>query len=249
MTALHSTLLAQARTRLCALADAEQRYVATHPIRLEHEHDMRGARYVVRARVVTPPPEELGGLAAEVARTLRDALDALATSLAGTAAKFPIHESLPLFAQRARKAIARMPDEAQAAVESLQPYHAIGGYRNGPLWTLDALARAGTVALSPGALRAGGAMGVNTRRKVELLAEPTVRAGSFADGAVVASVPTRIVGPDPKLDMFLRVEPALAFPADGPGGGREVVALLGELCEHVERVVLAALEPMIAARG
>lgn len=245
----HRTLLAAARAQVATLADAERRFLAANPLRLEHEHDTRGARYVVRARVVTPPPAELADLAADAVRALRAALDAAASSLAGAATTFPIHESLPLFAQRARKAIARMPDEAQAAIEALQPYHAIGGYRNGPLWTLDELARADSITLARGALRAGGAMGVNTRRTVELLAQPTVHAGPFANGDVVASVPTRIVGPDPKLDMFLRVEPVLAFAADGPGGGREVVALLGELCEHVERVVLAALEPMIAARG
>jgi hypothetical protein len=59
---------------------------------------------------------------------------------------------------------------------------------------------------------------------------------------VVASVQTRIVGPDPKLDMFLRAEFALAFDARGPARGGEVVETLGSLVEHVGGTVFPALE-------
>jgi hypothetical protein len=85
-------------------------------------------------------------------------------------------------------------------------------------------------------------MGVNTQRSVTLVGEPTIVTGVFDDGAVIASAATKIAGPDPKLDLFLRVEFALAFASGDPGRGREVVALLGELCDHVERVVFTQLE-------
>jgi hypothetical protein len=48
--------------------------------------------------------------------------------------------------------------------------------------------------------------------------------------------------------MFLRVEYALAYASQGPGRGHDVVALLGELCDHVERTVFAALEPALPSR-
>jgi hypothetical protein len=56
-------------------------------------------------------------------------------------------------------------------------------------------------------------------------------------------VPTKVVGPDPKLDMFMRAEYAIAYAKDGPARGREVVTLLGQLCDHVEHAVFGALEP------
>jgi hypothetical protein len=245
---LHRERLDQARQRLEDLEAAARQHLATRPIRLVHEHDMRAGEYRVRAEVVTPVPVEILAVVEEIARTLRAALDDLATALAGATTRFPIFESLPSFAQRSRKALSRMPDEAQAAIESLQPYHAIGGYRNGPLWLLDQLAGAERPRLAAGAVLAGAELGVNTRRNVEIMdglaGELAVPAGAFDDGAVIASVQTRVKGPDPKLDMFLRAELGLAFERRGVAKGREVVALLGELCEHVA-MVFAELEPSL----
>ena len=243
--ATHRASLERARQQLRQLTDAEREFLATQPYRLVHEHDMRGGRYLVRVQVARPVPDEIPRLAGEVVRDLRTSLDELASALAGAPTKFPIFESLVLFAQRARKAIARMPDEAQATLEALQPYHAIGGFRNGPLWTLEQLRAADPAPLAAGGVRSGGTMGVNTQRKVTIVGDPVIATGAFADGATVASVFTKIVGTDPKLDMFLRVELELAYASDGPGRGRPVVALLGELCDHVDRAVLAALEPSL----
>jgi hypothetical protein len=234
--------VSRARDRLVLLAAAEREYLATYPYRLVHEHDMRAGRYLARVQVVRPVPDEIAQFAGEVARSLRRSLDELATALAGAPASFPIFDSLALFAQRARKSIARMSDDAQATLEALQPYHAIGGFRNGPLWILQQLASADAPRLAAGSVRDGGTMGVNTQRSVTLVGEPTIMTGVFDDGAVIASAATKIAGPDPKLDLFLRVEFALAFASGDPGRGREVVALLGELCDHVERVVFAQLE-------
>ena len=244
MTHPHRESLERARRQLHQLADAEREHLATQPYRLVHEHDMRGGRYLVRVNVARPVPDDIARLASDVVRDLRASLDEIATALAGAPTKFPIFESLVLFAQRARKAIARMPDEAQATLEALQPYHAIGGFRNGALWTLEQL-RAEPAHLAAGSVREGSSMGVNTQRKVAIIGDPAIAAGAFADGATIASVATKIVGPDPKLDMFLRLEFALAYSSDGPGRGRPVVALLGELCDHVDHAVLAALEPSL----
>ena len=237
----HRGRLAEAREELAALRDAERRWLAGHPYRLVHEHDMRAGEYRVRAHLATPLPTAILGMVEQVARELRASLDALATGLAGAPAKFPIFETLAEFAQRSRKSLRTMPDEAQAAIEALQPYHAIGGYRNGPLWLLDQLASAERPRLAAGAVREGAELGVNTRRKVDV-GELVVNAGAFDDGAVVAAARSTVVGPDPKLDLYFRTEFALAFEKRGIARGREVVALLGELAEHVEREVFAPLE-------
>lgn len=242
----HREALELAEETLARLADAERRYLDGMPYRLAHDHDMRAGRYLVRANVVHRVPEEVLGAIEEVLRALRAALDALTTRLAGVPTPFPIFESLPLFAQRSRKALARMPDEAQAEIEALQPYHEIGGYRNGSLWILQQLA-GDRVHLAGGAVRPGAAMGVNTRRKVDLLAEPEVTEGAFADGGIVASVRTKIVGPDPKLDMFFRATFALAFDPKGPARGGEVLETLTALRDHVRDTVLPALEPSLGA--
>ncbi|MDB4884363.1 MAG: hypothetical protein JWL95_3129 [Gemmatimonadetes bacterium] len=206
---------------------------------------MRGGRYAVRAHVVHPMPDAIASLAGDVARRLRTSLDELATALAGSPTTFPIFESLALFAQRARKPIARMLDEAQATLEELQPYHAIGGFRNGALWTLAQVDAMQPARLAAGGVLDGGAMGVNTQRAVTIVGEPAIVTGAFTDGAVIASAATRIVGPDPKLDMFLRVDHALAYAPEGAGLGQPVVALLSELCDHVEHTVFASLEPSL----
>ena len=248
MTSLHRASLERARQQILLLHAAEREYLATNPYRLVHEHDMRGGRYVVRVQVVQPVPDGMTRLAGDVVRSLRGSLDELATTLARAPAKFPIFESLAMFAQRARKSISRMPDEAQAGLEALQPYHTIGGFQNGALWTLRQLDDADPPRFAAGSVRAGGSMGVNTQRKVSIVDAPVVTTGAFDDGAIIASVPTKIVGPDPKLDMFLRVEFALAYSRHGPGRGRDVVALLSELCDHVEHTVFDALEPALTSR-
>ncbi|MDB4879366.1 MAG: hypothetical protein JWL60_812 [Gemmatimonadetes bacterium] len=233
--------LATARAVLAALAVREREHGDAGPIRFVHEQDMRTGRYVIRAQPAQPTPGAIVDDVERVLREVRAVLDEAATALAGAPVKFPLFESLPVFAQRARKAIARLPDEAQAALEALQPYHAIGGYRNGPLWILDQLAAEHPPRLAAGALRAGAELGVNTRRKVELIGDPVITEGAFAAGDVVASQDYRIVGPDPKIDMYFRAAVGLAFAANGPGRGRGVVELVGELAGHVEHVVLPAL--------
>jgi hypothetical protein len=241
VTHSHRTALQTARRHLASFAGAERDFTETGPFRLVHAHDMRGERYLVRAQILHPVPDDVLQLAASVVRSLHQSLDELAAALAGKPVAFPIYDSLATFAQRSRKAIAAMSDEAQATIEALQPYHEIGGFERGPLWTLKQLDTADAPWMT-GSIRDGGTMGVNTSRGVSLLGDPVVTTGAFADGAIVASVPARIVGPDPKLDMFLRVQFALAYAERGPGRGRDVLELLTDLCDHVEHEVFAALE-------
>ena len=241
LTTAHRASLERARHHLRALAGVERDWAASDAVRLVHAHDMRGGRYLVRAHLVRPVPEDIVQLAASVVRGLHVSLDELATSLAGATVSFPIHESLVMFAQRSRKALARMPDEAQATIEALQPYHEIGGFQDGPLWRLKALDTADAPWLA-GSIRDGAVMGTNTIRGVLLAGDPMLTSGAFVDGAIVASVPARINGPDPKLDMYLRAEFALAYVERGPGRGRDVVDLLSDLCDHVEHEVFPALE-------
>ena len=242
MTHPHRDYLERARHDLRAFAGVERDWAASDPVRLVHAHDMRGGRYIVRVHAARPVPDDIAQLAASVARSLHRAIDELATALADAPVRFPIFESLAMFAQRSRKAISGMPDEAQATIEGLQPYHEIGGFADSALWRLKTLDTADAPWLT-GSIRDGAVMGVNTARGVSLSGDPLVTAGAFADGAIVASVPARIVGPDPKLDMFLRAEFALAYPERGPGRGRDVVELLSDLCDHVEHEVFPALEP------
>ena len=225
---------------LARLHRAEEEFREGSPWRLEHEHDMRAARYRVRATLVRPAPPEFLALVAEVLRALRTVLDDVSTSLAGRTTRFPIHETLAEFAQRSRKPLAAMPDDAQASIEACQPYHEIGGYRQGSLWILRELDEAPAVYLAAGAVGAGATFGVNTRRKVDLVGEPAIVTGAFDDGAVIAEAVTKIVGPDPKLDMFFTARIAPAFARRGPGRGREVADLLAMLAEHVAAVASIA---------
>jgi hypothetical protein len=241
----------EARRGLDRVAAAERTYIDGHPFRLVHQYDPRGGVYTVRVEVERAIPAEVPALAMHVLHDASAALDALASALAspeGSAApavRFPIHDSLPQFAQRSRRPLAGMPDEAQATIEALQPYHTFGGYRNDPLWLLRELRASEPLRLAAGALQGDTAFGVNTKRHVEIMGDLHVVPGAFDAGAVIASVAARVAGPDPKLDLFLRPRLVLALAADGPARGAGLLETLGTICDHVEQVVIAPLEPWI----
>jgi hypothetical protein len=152
-----------------------------------------------------------------------------------------------MFAQRSRRPLAAMPAEAQATIEALQPYHTFGGFRNDVLWLLRELRAEGGARLAAGSLRDDAVLGVNTQRHVELADELHVVPGPFEQGDAIVSVAARVTGPDPKLDLFLRPAWELAFAASGPARGGSLLLTLGAICDHVERVVFAALEPLLSA--
>ncbi len=248
---IHRQKLGEARQHLGVLESDALRYLASNPYRLLHRHDMREERYTVRAEVVEPLPDSIPARVAATLHCARAALDHLASALAGRGdaasppVRFPIHESFPLFAQRARKVIRGMADGAQAEIEGLQPYHNIGGPRGHPLWTLAQLDAVEGRRLAAGRVREGCALGVNTRRKVELSGDMHAVPGPFEHGAVIAEVRARVVGPDPKLDLHLAPEFELAFARVGAGRGAAVIATLTAICELLEHLVLPRLEPYI----
>ncbi|HUQ45234.1 MAG TPA: hypothetical protein VM033_01205 [Gemmatimonadaceae bacterium] len=247
---MHREALRDARRQLQLLAAAESAYLAAHPYRLVHRYDPRAGLYTVRVDVDRPAPDALSALVTSVLRGARTALNELANALAspGGAANagsaFPIHDSLPQFAQRSRRALAAMPDAAQATIEELQPYHTFGGFRNDALWLLRELDAAGTPRLAAGAVRADATLGVNTSRHVDIIGPLHAIPGPFEHGAVIVSVRAKVDGPDPKLDLFFRPSFELAFVNGEPARGAPLVATLGAICDHVEHTVMARLEPL-----
>jgi hypothetical protein len=241
----HRELLLGARRALEQLAAAEREYLDRNPYRLVHQYDPRAGSYMVHVQVAAAVPDAVPALAGTVVREARASLDALAAALVpappARPVRFPIHDSLPEFAQRSRRAIAAMPDAAQATIEEVQPYHTFGGYHKDALWLLREL---GTEppSLAAGALRDDSELGVNTKRHVEIVGELRVRAGAFDDGAVVVEVAAKVTGQDPKLDLYLRPSFELAFVRDGPGRGAPLVGSLATIADRVEQVI-AALEP------
>ena len=249
----HRQRLRVARAGLSNVVEAERRYLETQPYHLVHRYDPRAAEYTVRVDVVRPIPADLPPLVAGVLLDATATLDALASSLAslegapGAGVRFPLYESLPQFAQRTRRLLSSMPDEAQATIEALQPYHTFGGFRNDPLWIMRALLTDGAPDLAAGALREGATLGVNTKRHVEVLGDLRVPAGPFAPGSAVTTVAARVAGPDPKLDMFLRPSYELAFATTGPARGASLVGTLGAICDRVEHDVVEVLERLMHA--
>jgi hypothetical protein len=250
-TERHRDLLHEARRALGQVAAAERRYLDQHPYRPVHQYDPRAERYTIRIHVTTHLPAELPTLAGQVLGGARASLDALATALATPlasappaegatrAVRFPIHESLPEFAQRSRRAIGTMSDEAQATIEEVQPYHTFGGFQKDALWLLRELGLAERPALAAGALRDESEVGVNTRRHVEIVGDLRVVPGVFEDGAVVVDVAAKVVGRDPKLDLYFRPSVQLAFAAQGPARGAALVPALTAICDRVEAVGVA----------
>jgi hypothetical protein len=236
----HRTSLHRTRAGATSLAEAEASHLGGNPFRLVHQHDMRAGRYVVRVETAHSIPDEFTALLAAVLADARFTLDELARELTGDAAskiRFPIHESLHAFAQRSRKPLSRMSDEAQATIEELQPYHAIGGFTRDPLWLLDALLSEGGARLAAGAVTGGEPLGVNSCRKIVISGDLEPVCGPFESRAVIAAAETKIVGPDPKIDLFLRPEFALAFSARGPARGGLVGDTIDSIVERVTTCV------------
>ncbi|HET7189499.1 MAG TPA: hypothetical protein VFI52_15215, partial [Gemmatimonadaceae bacterium] len=178
-----------ARRELDRLGELERQYLDTHPYRLQHAYDPRAGSYTVRAEVVRAIPPEVRDTIVNVLRDVRASLDALVTALASSATsakppRFPIHESLPAFAQRSRRPLAGLSDEAQATIEELQPYHTFGGFHLDRLWLLRELTDH-EPRLAAGGLRAESTLGVNTARHVEITGELRARAGAFEHDAVI----------------------------------------------------------------
>ncbi len=251
VTMTHRPLLSDARQALARVAHAQQEYLDTSPYRVMHAFDARGGLYTVRVEVTRSLPAATSEDAGRVVQQLRSALDAIAATLATRGKppspmakpfRFPIHDSLPEFAQRSRRALATMTAEAQATIEALQPYHRLGGYRNDPLWLLRELDVAGHPSLAAGALGADAAIGVNTCRHVDITGDLRVDRGPFAHGQVIASIAARVAGPDPKLDLFLRPHFQLALAGGGPARGAPLVPTLGTLCDRVEEIASTLLD-------
>ena len=251
--ATHREALRGARRELERLAALERQYLDASPYRLLHGYDPRASVYTVRAEVVKEMPAEVRDAVVNVLRDARAALDALVAALASPSPsakppRFPIHESLPEFAQRSRRPLAGLADEAQATIEELQPYHTFGGFHLDRLWLLRELTD-DEPRLAAGGLRADSALGVNTARHVEITGALHVRAGAFEHDAVIVSVPARVTGRDPKLDLFLKPSFELAFAASGPARGAAVVPTLGTICDHIEHAVMDRLESASDVRG
>ena len=248
---MHWPLISDARLALARVAHAQQEFLDSHPYRLAHAFDPRAGLYSVRIEVLTSPPSAIPELAAGVVHGLRSALDAIAATLASPGApptssakpvRFPIHDTLPEFAQRSRRALSTMTVEAQATIEALQPYHRLGGYRNDALWLLRELEAAGVPALAAGSLGADAAIGVNTRRHVDVSGDLRVVGGPFVNGQVIASIIARVAGPDPKLDLYLRPQFELAFAGGGPARGAPLVTTMRTLCDRVDEIAAALLD-------
>ena len=248
----HRERIHGARRELERLAALERQYLGANPYRLSHAYDPRAGCYSVRAEVTRELPPEVPDAVTNVLRDARAALNALVASLTPSStatkpARYPIHESLPEFAQRSRRPLAGLSDEAQATIEELQPYHTFGGFHLDRLWLLRELTDH-EPRLAAGGLRADSALGVNTARHVEITGELRVRAGAFEHDAVIVSVPARVSGRDPKLDLYLKPGFELAFDAHGPARGGPVLAMLGAICDHVD-TVMARLESSPDVRG
>ncbi len=246
----HRDHVREARAGLARVAAAERDFLDGHPYRLLHKFDPRAAAYTVRVAADQSLPPELPAMVAGVLRHAADALDALAAALSepgrpGKSPRFPIHDSLPEFAQRSRRSLAGMPDEAQATIEALQPYHTFGGFHLDLLWLLRELNAAGAPRLAAGSLRDDSTLGVNTARHVEITGALQASNGAFEHEAVIATVTARVAGPDPKLDLFLTPSFELAFAESGPARGAALVATLGAICDRVEHDVIASLEPAL----
>ena len=249
----HRERLRGARQELRRLVLLERQYLDTNPYRLLHAYDPRTGSYTVRVEVEREIPTEVRDAVPHVLRDARAALDGLIAALSSPtpstkASRFPIHASLPEFAQRSRRPLAGLADEAQATIEELQPYHTFGGFHLDRLWLLRELTDQ-EPRLAAGGLRADSMLGVNTARHVEITGDLHVRAGAFEHDAVIVSVPARVTGRDPKLDLFLKPSFELAFTATGPARGGPVVTTLEAICDHIERTVMERLDPSSDVRG
>lgn len=186
---------------------------------------------------------------------MRSALDLLAYALAeahtdplpadaaGTS-EFPIFSDRPMTAgERSRKIGAIHPD-AQAVIDSLQPYHR-DDFTSDPLWQLHELARIDrhrvphVVFAQFGALTVGG-----TNVHIESLTIGDL-GRTTEDGAELGRIAVRPIDPGAPMHLDVKTPPQIAL-GDGPFADRPVRDLIDGMLRHIMDEVVAPLEPFLS---
>jgi hypothetical protein len=218
--------LDRAKEHLQQLDREIARFFDTSPYRALGKVENDGRWYVFRVEVVEEPPARLGVLLGEFAHQVRSTLDQLVYGVMAWNIRpnkppartgFPIATTEGEFERKtANRRWPLLPDEWQALIKAMQPYHA--SERGGDphaidlaiierIWNRD---KHQTHFGIPVMQRTGPHQPTFTPvRDAEIVGEPHLRTGfALVDDAEIARVPISATGPDPHVDMeaFLSVE-------------------------------------------
>lgn len=225
---------ARAREQLDAFRDEQLAYFRREPYYTVSKFEPERGEYVIRYRVIEPPPPRLSVLIGDVVHNLSSTLEHLAWQLVIASGNdpiervtgFPIFESQPNYAKLAPAMVQGIKPEFVTEIERLQPYNreppesdplAVLRY----LWNRDKH----RLLVTTNAFVKDAVFGVRALRDIDLGMALTLSPHVIEDGAEFAAIPATVTGPDPQVDVKGHGRVDVAF-AEGSVTGLSVVDVL-----------------------
>lgn len=230
------------------LRDLIERSCNPSPYEIVEETDLERGEHVLKRVIVRDmPAAEIGAVLGDCAFDLRSALDNLVCGLIEAHGheiedhhQFRIAQS-PGHFESQRSNYGSLPEQAIDAIESLQPYHRYddadlaefaGVHPVGLICELNRLDKHRIITPVLTVQSEFGFPGNNPQmvfRDVEFIPgrhwfNPS--SGPPYDGQVVARLPFRVTGPDPKIEAYPDSTYDVAFESEGPGMSNSVVTFI-----------------------
>ncbi len=246
--------LGRADEHLDALDDASKKWFDTNPYGIADQIDPRTRIHYVRATKNAEPSPTFGLLIGDTLHNLRSGLDQLTYSLAvknrgiplpptvERNSEFPIFDSRKGFQTGRVRRIGEIHPEAQARIQSLQPYRMWGDETKHPLWLLYELSNLDKHRRM--ALAASGqmdmGMGIYSGHITHMVFKGSVR---LKRSAVLMEYR---LGPNIPANIQLNLSPQIVFGEDVPlVGDTPVSQALRKTRDYIHAEVLPRLEPYL----
>jgi len=241
------------------LQNALDKFLGNNPYAIICERDPKVDEYILCTKVREEPPPEGSPIVGDIVHNWRSALDHLAYQLVIRNGKTPsIRTQFPIFSKSpfdtslyfktkdAKDALARWnrqvdgmhPNDVEV-IKKLQPYNAGQGADTHPLFALSQLSnwdKHREYQLTGQTLQ-GTAFKVREWRNCEWWTLYERPIGTFEDGTVVARYAFTATGPNPKLDVQIKVFFDIAFGKGSPLEGLGVKRTLLSIGPYVSDVI------------
>ncbi|MGI8548600.1 MAG: hypothetical protein ACR2M1_14950 [Gemmatimonadaceae bacterium] len=229
----HRAKLDRARQHFEAAEFTYAEFAKTEPYRIVTERDKKPGRYVLRAFIDHPIPEQMVLEIGDSVHNMRSALDHLVFAIAGFPAddrniQFPIFDKKTTY-DNCRWKLQNVPPAALAVIEELQPYQR-GESANSQLLailaTLDNIDKHRRPILSGSVVSLKEVWGSGQATSIRITGR---NGGAFKNGAVIST--WEVSGREMDVNFTVAFRVALAEPA--PLDGRDIGKLLEEIHRYI----------------
>jgi len=230
--------LDRAKEHLKAFDAASDRFMESDPYAWATEEGEAPNQHLIKITTVAPVPVDVALIIGDALHNMRCAMDYIVYADWPTEkAQFPIcldHEAFTKGFWRIKGA-----KRLRAKIEALQPYQPGNGGETNVLWLLSRLSNADkhhTLHLTSVSL-----LGTTIRPKrvqdCEIRFTTDVFLGKLEGGTVMGRLTRTVTGPNPEMEMALRILSAIGFDQAGPGRGQPALDLLTTISTYIESLV------------